>query len=138
MPARGFTLTELVIILVLVGVMAVFVLPRLNVTGFQQEIFADEVLNAVRHARKVALYAGCPVRVTAAGNRVSAVYTGDGGCAAAPLPHPSRGGDLVLDGTITSGATVEFDARGRSGGGTITTASGDVIIIEPGSGYVHR
>ncbi|MGC9334768.1 MAG: prepilin-type N-terminal cleavage/methylation domain-containing protein, partial [Anaerolineae bacterium] len=34
MPARGFTLTELVIILVLVGVLAVFVVPRLNVTGF--------------------------------------------------------------------------------------------------------
>jgi len=138
---HGFTLTELVIVMVLIGILAAFAAPRLNIAGFERQIFADEVTNAIRHARKVALFSGCPVRVTAnaATNSVTAEYTGDGGAACSgTLPHPTRGGAFVFNGEITTGATFTFDERGRSGGAQIVTGSGDVITIEPGSGYVRR
>ena len=137
----GFTLPELVIVLVIIGILAAFAAPRLDVTGFERQIFADELTNGLRHARKVALNSGCPVGVvaSAASDSVSADYTGIGGTACSgPLPHPTRGGAFVLNGEITTGANFTFDALGRSGGGQIVTASGDVIFIEPGTGYVHR
>lgn len=137
----GFTLTELVIVLVLIGILAAFAAPRLNIGGFERQIFADELTNALRHARKVALFSGCAVQVIAdaTGDSVTANYTGAGGAVCSgTLPHPSRGGAFVLNGEITTGATFTFDARGRSVGAQIVTGSGDVITIESGSGYVRR
>ncbi|MEX2500537.1 MAG: prepilin-type N-terminal cleavage/methylation domain-containing protein [Wenzhouxiangellaceae bacterium] len=137
---HGFTLPELVIVLVIIGILAAFAAPRLDVAGFRNQIFTDELTNALRHARKVALHSGCPVQVNASTTSVTASYTGAGGaaCPAGPLPHPSRGGNFVFNGEITSGATFTFDALGRSNGAQIDTGSGDTIFIEPGSGYVRR
>lgn len=138
----GFTLPELVIVLVLVGLLAAVAVPRLNVEGFEESIFADEVANAVRYARRVAIQSGCVVSVTAdaGGDRVTVAYTGVGGsaCPAGTLSHPSRGGVFVLEGGVASNATVAFDARGRSAGGAIALAGGETIVVEPGTGYVHR
>lgn len=138
----GFTLPELVIVLVLVGLLAVIAVPRLNVQGFEETIFADEVANAVRYARRVAIQSGCTVSVSASAgsDRVTVAYTGAGGaaCPAGTLSHPSRGDAFVLEGGVASNATVTFDARGRSAGGSIALAGGESIVVEPGTGYVHR
>ena len=112
-------------------------------TGFERQIFADELTNGLRYARKVALNSGCPVQVdvSAGADSVSVAYTGAGGaaCPAGPLPHPSRGGDFILNGEIDAGGSVVFDAFGRAQSGlAITLASGEQIFIEPGTGYVHR
>lgn len=112
-------------------------------TGFERQIFADELTNGLRHARKVALNSGCAVQVdiSAASDTATAAYTGAGGaaCPAGPLPHPSRGGNFALSGEIDAGGSVVFDALGRARSGlTITLASGEQIFIEPGTGYVHR
>ena len=141
--SAGFTLPELVIVLVLIGIVAAFAAPRLDVTGFERQIFADELTNGLRYTRKVALNSGCPIRVDVSpgADSVSVAYTGAGGaaCPAGPLPHPSRGGDFVLNGEIDAGGSVVFDAFGRAQSElAITLASGERIVIELGTGYVHR
>jgi MSHA pilin protein MshC len=140
--STGFTLPELVLVLVLVGLLAVFAVPRLNVAAFEQRIFADEVANALRYARRVAVQSGCAVSVSAsrAADRVTVSYTGAGGsvCTAGALSHPSRGGDFVLEGNVASSGTVAFDGRGRSAGGAIALGGGETVLVEPGTGYVHR
>jgi len=144
---QGFTLTELVIILVLVGVLAAFVAPRIDIEGFQRQAFASELINALRYAQKVAIGSGCHVQATvnAASDNYSLVYTGAGGSASdcgsgsTALPHPTRGGAFSGSGDISSGGTVVFDAMGRTASGlSITLASGEVVIVEPGTGYVHQ
>jgi MSHA pilin protein MshC len=140
--AGGFTLPELVLVLVLVGLLAAFAVPRLNVQGFEQRIFADEVANALRYARRVAIQSGCEVTVSAraGADDVVVAYTGRGGspCSAGTLEHPARGGPFVLGGEVASNATVAFNARGRSAGATILLGGAETIAVEPGTGYVHR
>ena len=52
--ARGFTLLELILILVMVGTLAVFVLPRLNSNSVSGGVFRDQVASTLRHAQKTA------------------------------------------------------------------------------------
>lgn len=140
---RGFTLTELVIILVLVGVLAAFVAPRIDIEGFERQAFGDELVNALRYAQKTAIGSGCHVQaaVDATVNNYSLNYTGAGGsgCSAAPVVHPTRGGGFSGDGEIDAGGTIVFDGMGRTTTGLgIRLASGETVIIEPETGYVHQ
>lgn len=139
----GFTLTELVLVLLLVGIMATFAVPRLNIAGFEQFAFGRETANALRHAQKVAMGSGCHVRFVAdaASGSFRAEYTGGGGtvCTTGALSHPSRGGSLTGTGGIASGGAVTFDGMGRTGNGlVITLEDGRSITVEAGSGYVRN
>lgn len=142
--ASGFTLTELVLILVLIGILAVVVVPRLDIRGFERRAFATELVNALRYAQKTAIGTGCPVQATvdAAADRYSLSYTGAGGgaCGSGPTPvrHPARGGPFEGSGEIDSGGVVVFDARGRTAGALVVVlADGSSVTVEAGSGYVH-
>jgi MSHA pilin protein MshC len=142
---QGFTLTELVIILVLVGVLAAFVVPRIDIEGFERQAFASELINALRYAQKTAIGSGCHVQATvnAASDSYSLSYTGAGGSVcgsgSTSLLHPTRGGAFTGSGELDAGGTVVFDAMGRTAAGlSITLASGEVIVVEPGTGYVHQ
>ena len=136
MRSRGFTLTELVLILVLIGIMAAFVAPRLDIQGFERQSYARELTLALRHAQRVAIAAACPVEV-AVGTSGYTVRWGGGDCGSDVLPHPSRGGDFTGSGEATA-ATVRFDEMGRTTTGTsITVADGPTVNVESGSGYVR-
>ncbi len=142
---QGFTLTELVIILVLVGVLAAFVAPRIDIQGFERQAFGSELVNALRYAQKTAIGSGCHVQATvnAAADSYGLSYTGAGGAACGSgstgVMHPTQGGDFTGEGEIDAGGAVVFDAMGRTGAGlSITLASGEAIVVEPGTGYVHQ
>ncbi len=135
--SRGFTLIELVTVMLLVGILAVVALPRINFDGFAQQSYARELSLVLRHAQKVATAARCPVQVTVSASGYSARYAG-GDCGTGALTHPSRGGALVGSGSASSTGSVTFDDRGRSASGlTITLTNGYTITVHAGSGYVQ-
>ena len=62
---KGFTLVELVTVIVLLSVLSVAALSRLGgVSVFEQKAFFDEVANALRYAQKLAQSTGCNVQVS--------------------------------------------------------------------------
>lgn len=152
MPARGFTVIELVTVLVIVGALAVFVVPRLNPEGFDRFGFRQEVLSAARFAQKTAMASGCDVAlaVSAGADTVSLSYRtgGDdsscgGGGFADPVRDPASGGPFSLaapDGIdITGGGTVVYDGFGDpSNPLNVAFAGGPGITIEPVTGYAHE
>lgn len=148
-PRFGFTLIELVLIIVILGALAVFVAPRMNIGGFDDYTFRQEVVNALRYAQKTAVASRCEVRVDVRSDRVTLYYRSGGtssecgsGGFTETLRHPSRGGDFVVrarrDAAIASGTgTIEFDGRGTpDAGAQITFTGGDVVAVIEDTGFI--
>jgi len=67
--SRGFTVVELVLVIVLLSILSAIALPRFfGRNSFDERVFFDDTLNAVRYAQKVAVATGCQTRVTISGN----------------------------------------------------------------------
>ena len=61
----GFTLTELVTVLVILGIIAAFTAPRFfDRTVFDELGFYQELVAALRYGSKIAVGSGCPVQVS--------------------------------------------------------------------------
>jgi MSHA pilin protein MshC len=155
----GFTLIELIMVIVLLGVLAVFAGPRIFDTSvFNSRGFNDETLAMLRYAQKTAIAQRRTVCVTFTGNSASlriasaaAVGTCDGNLVG---PKGDTPGTITAKSGVTYSpaapppATVHFDGLGQSldSSGvvlvvarTITvTGAGKTITIEPGTGYVHE
>lgn len=143
---RGFNLIELVTVLVLVGALAVFAVPRLNTAGFSGYGFHEELLAVARHAQKTATASRCEVQlaVSAVNDDYTVSYTGagPGACAGGPLTAPGRGGNLAGSAPgnvdINQGDTVTFDGFGVPGSAaTIEINNRRQVVIEAFTGYVH-
>jgi MSHA pilin protein MshC len=147
---RGFTLVELILIVVLIGILSFFAGARIsdrnqaNARGF-----AEQVASTLRFAQKAAIAQrrNVYVNVDASARRVRACLDAATTCAT-PLSSPA-GGSLDVTGatgvTLTSGTTqFSFDALGRpsfASNLTLTTSANGLtfsVIVETESGYVRR
>lgn len=147
-PQAGFTLTELVVILVIIGALAAFAAPRLNIGGFDAANFRQEVVTALRFAQKTATASRCPVRVEISADQVRVVVGADGdpvcGSEGEPFDHPSRGGEFIVNAQRDATASgdlddVTFNPRGESSNTanqTIDFAAGRPVTIIAETGYI--
>jgi MSHA pilin protein MshC len=143
---RGFTLVELVTILVLVGILSVVALPRMfDAAVFRGRGFFDEVANAARYGQKLAVASGCDVRLSlsADGYALAQRTACASGAFTLAVPHPASGGSFagsVPEGvsmSVTGAVSVVFDAQGRATpGGVTVTVNGHHFTIVGESGYV--
>lgn len=63
--SNGFTLIELTLVIVIIGILSVVVVPKFaSVNVFSQRTYFDEVLSSIRYAQKIAVGMGCEVRVS--------------------------------------------------------------------------
>lgn len=145
----GWTLIELVTVLVLLSALAVFAGPRLiGQADINRLQFEQQLLNALRYAHKQAMNSGCAIRVEVrAASNDYGIYLhdptscGSTGFGSNPLPDPAGGvyaGNAPDGVTISSGLAFTFDGLGRPqpAGGSITF-NGRRIVVESETGYVH-
>lgn len=141
--AAGFTLTELVVVIVIATILSAFVIARINTASFDTEGFANRAAAMVRYAQKIAISQRRTVFVVIAGNTLSLCYTtaGCGGGAVHEPPGTNAFSYTAPPGvTLSNMATFSFDALGRPSTGGTLNVTGDVvrnIVIETETGYVH-
>ena len=70
---RGFTLIELVVVIIMVGILAVVVLPKMNTNDFAQHAFHSGVKTLLQHARRTAVASRRYECVTITGGTVLAL-----------------------------------------------------------------
>lgn len=148
----GFTLIELVMVMVIIGILSVAVLPRfVDSSIFQSRGFADQVLATLRYAQKAAIAQHRLVCVslnnTTPATIVLAIASLDNAvdCSVGvPLAIPDRTDNTLTAPTditlTTTAATLTFDALGEPSS-AVTITIPDVasnIIVEAETGYVHQ
>ena len=149
----GFSLIELVAILIVIGILAAFAVPRFaDRTGFESRGFYDQAQGLVRYAQKIAIAQRQsapkgPLYVVIDANRISVCY--DAACAAA-VTDPISSAPLVLNApagvTVDPVTTFSFGGSGAPSFGVqfainVRSAGvGDVdriFYVEAQTGYVH-
>jgi prepilin-type N-terminal cleavage/methylation domain-containing protein len=155
---QGFTLIELIVILVVIGVLAVFVAPKFaGMSVIRERSEYDKVLSAITYARKAAVakrryacvsVASTVVTLTIDTNPPESTATPFGGACpfGTALDLPSRDQDCSASNqtclkysTISSApSTFQFDALGRASTTvTVTMPGSPPITVEGETGYVH-
>lgn len=150
----GFSFVELVVILVVIGVLAVFVSARMSNSAVQTRAFADELRSQVQFARKVAVAQRRRVCVHIGAAQSELYYSnvaGDACPGADAVAGPTGTVPFAVEvpsGTSVTAVTFQFDALGRQRNATGTLASAPLFInvsgdgsyplsIQPETGYVQ-
>jgi MSHA pilin protein MshC len=143
---RGFTLVELVMAIVIVGILAVFVAPRLfSASIFQARGFADQVQATLRYAQKEAIAQRRFACVSFTSTTVT-LWTGTTIPCGTPFPAISGSGNYVVTSPSSSitispvPASLAFNGLGQPQPNAQTTvvAGGTTITVEAETGYVHQ
>ena len=144
-PAAGFTLTELVVVIIIATTLAAFAAARINTQSFNTEGFANEVAATVRYAQRIAISQRRDVAVTISGNSLSLTYPGVGG-AAVQKPPGTDPFTISKSGISLSGTGFTFNALGKPTAGTTTTLTitgsdspptVKTVTVEAETGYVR-
>jgi prepilin-type N-terminal cleavage/methylation domain-containing protein len=125
--SAGFTLVELVMVMLIVGILAVFVLPKaLDLTAWRLRAFADELQAQSMAMQRLALTQRRPVVATLTGTGISFAYASGGtlvtvSCPATDSPCIGEGGSRTV--TFNSGNS-----------GSVVTSSGAALPVTVSSG----
>lgn len=148
-PHAGFTLVELILTMMLVGVFAAVAGPRFfDRQAFDERMRYEEALGALRYAQKLALAGGCPVRARVGDGRVALDYPqgcGDEVEPGDPVLNPAVDGATELDAVEQS---LVFNSLGClvtppnyrecvSGELTLAFAGGFSLVAHAATGFVE-
>jgi len=148
MKMRGFTLVELILVIVILGILSAVVGPRFFARQtFDERLFFEESLAAVRYAQKLALASGCQVQVGlgAAGYSLRR----DANCGAGNPPSYTAqvlgaDGQTYIDAPTPNGVAVTsnnfpvvFDSLGRPASAANATIGGFTLTVNAETGLVQ-
>jgi len=141
---HGFTLIELIMTMIIIGILAVFVAPRFfDANIFKSRGFADQVQASLRYAQKEAIAQHRFVCVAFTGTSIT-LSIGTTVACGAPLQSPTGGAYVITAPASIAFAAVptgfSFNALGQPTNAPQTiniTGVTNAITIEAETGYVH-
>jgi MSHA pilin protein MshC len=119
----GFTLVELVVVLIVVGILSAFAIPRFaNVTTFNVRGYSDQTLSILRYGQKLAIAENLPVYVRLTNSSVALCF--DAACGSpAPAPINANSGSAATLAACSNNKN--WDCEGAPSGVTITASDGN-------------
>lgn len=146
---RGFTLIELIMVIVILGVLAVFAAPRIfDNSDFTGRGLHDETMALLRFGQKTAIAQRRTVCVTVnstgitmtlfVANPTPATCTAATAAQAPTLTPPfAPKGGTGLAGSASPFQFTPLGSTDQAAAVTITVANSTPITVEPGTGYIH-
>lgn len=136
----GFSLIELLVVILLLGILSVFAVGRLfDQNQFAARGFFDDTVNAVRFAQKLAVSSGCDVRVSLSSTGYVLNQRQDTcttGTFTQAVPNPANRGNSYQNdkaaGLSVPAVNITFDARG------LTSSDVTVTMAAAGVSYSFR
>lgn len=148
MPRSGFTVVELTMAIVILGIVAATTTPRLfSDRAFVERGYYEELVAALKYAQRLAIASGCGVQlqVTAEGYVARREQTGSGGCGGADAGRSASAPLQVFAGRSPTGVetspqvTIGFDARGRAdlARDQVIRVGSFALAVQADTGAVH-
>jgi len=136
---QGFTLVELIVVILLIGILSISIAPRFfGVSSYEDRKAADELRTAFRHTQQLAMNRGGGVQLILTASNFTVQLT-DG--TALQSPAGIKPYQIKFPSNVTAGpaVTITYDGLGRPSTGATTTITlgSQTVIIEQETGYAH-
>lgn len=144
---KGFSIIELVVVILLIGILAAYAFPNLNLDGFRAQGFEQQATAAIRYGQKQAIATGCNIDVSISLADCTVQYGApvETGCAAATTSFFNPATTLnnfcnnsMPDSGAVLPASVQFDRIGRPSGSLSINFGTATITIEPETGFAYE
>ena len=135
---RGFSMLELVVVLVIVGVLAAVFVPRFTQPEIDATWYHEQVKAGVRYAQRQAVAQRRSVFVRVQPALLELCY--DAGCAV-PLTHITTGVPYALNApsgvTLSPSTTFSFNGLGQPSAALTLNVGGHLLNVTGETGYVR-